>query len=251
MGLSIAVACQTVLFIVPLAVVVIVVIVAVAVIIMAVAMLVVMAVSMSIVMVVAGFVFAVVIAVVVVVLFVELVAVELLLPAVMVIPIGMFAADGIRTVISEPWIVMGINVSVKAHGTMEPRPGAKKHATRKPLRAVIAKRCALVRRVIEIAVRTNRRHSNSNVDADLRGCRGVCASQANNSKNRDGQKPGQFHNFLLAGDCLQQFTGQSAVLNLRVCDRSLESHVCKLGHVWIAASGVFVGGVALRIALPF
>jgi hypothetical protein len=152
------------------------------------------AVSMAIVMVIVVFVLAVVIAVVVVILLVEFVAMKLLLPATMAIPVSMFAARGIGTVISEPRVVIRINVSVKAYRTTKPRPRAKKHASRKPLRAVIAKRSALVRRVIEIAIRTDRRHSN--VDADLCSCLHISPSEADDCKNGDDEKPGQSHKVL-------------------------------------------------------
>jgi len=134
-------------------------------------------------------VFAVVIAVIVVA--VLLIAMPVLIPTGVASPVGMFSVHGIRAVIYMARIVIGINVSVKATWTTEPRPGADENASCEPLRPVIAERRALVGRVIEIAVRTDGRHSN--VDADLGGCSGIGASQANNSKNWHGDKAGQFH----------------------------------------------------------
>lgn len=135
------------------------------------------------------FVFTVMMAVVVVV--VLLVAMPVLIPTGMTSPVSMFAVHGIRAVISMARIVIGIDVSVKTRRTAEPRPSADEYASCKPLRPVIAKRRTLVGRVIEIAVRADGCHSN--IDADLRGCAGIGASQANNSKNWHGDKAGQFH----------------------------------------------------------
>src|ERR1700739_2256836 len=133
----------------------------------AVAMSVVVRISMTVAVVGVGLVLAVVVAIIEVLLCVKLVAVELVLPARMPASVGMFAARRKGTVVSKARIVVVIDVSVESLGSMEPWPGAKKHAACKPLGTVVAKRRAPVRRVIVVTVGANRGHSDA--DADLCG----------------------------------------------------------------------------------
>jgi hypothetical protein len=155
---------QTDLSVVSMAVIVVVLVMAIPV---SVAMCIIVAVSVAIAMVVVIFVLTVVIAVVVMVFFAKLVAVKVMLPAAVSAPVGMFASTRKWTPVSKARVVVAIDVSPEALRPAEPWPGAEKYASGKPLRAVIAKRRALVRRVIEIAIGTNRRYSDA--DADLCG----------------------------------------------------------------------------------
>ena len=152
------------LSVVAMAVVMIVVIVAM--IIVAVPMPIIVPVSMRVAVIPMVFVLAVVIAVVVMAFFVEFIAVELVFPTAVPAPIGTLAATRKRSAVSEMRIVVMVDVAVKTFRPAEPRSRAKKHASGKPLWAVIAKRRTLVRRVIEIAVGASRRDSDA--DADLR-----------------------------------------------------------------------------------
>jgi hypothetical protein len=88
---------------------------------MAVAMsVVIVATPMAVVVISVVFVLAVVIAVVVVVLFVEFISMELMFPTAMSAPVGTFAAPRERTHVSEPRIVVVVDVSMKALRPAEP-----------------------------------------------------------------------------------------------------------------------------------
>jgi len=67
-----------------------------------------------------------------------------------------------RAMISMTWIVPVIYVSIKTMRTMEPRAGANKDSARKPVRSVVAIGSAIIRRVVEISVRTYRRNADAN-----------------------------------------------------------------------------------------
>jgi hypothetical protein len=69
-------------------------------------------------------------------------------------------------------VIAIVYVAVEAVRSMEPRPGADKHAIQKPVRSVVAIRRTIVRRVIEIAVRANRCRTKVYSHADLRRCMG-------------------------------------------------------------------------------
>src|ERR1700722_8530492 len=133
-------------------------------IIVAIAMFVVVRVSMTVAMVAMVFVLPIVIPVVVVVFLMEFVSVKLVFPAAVSAPVGMFAATRKRSPISVMRIVVMVDVAVEAFRPAKPGPGAKKHTSGKPLRPVIAKWRAPVRRVIEIAVGANRSYSDANAD---------------------------------------------------------------------------------------
>ena len=156
-------------------------------------------------------VLAVMVAIVVVAFFAEFVAVEFMLPPTVSAPVGTLAANRERTVIAEPRIVVGVDVTVKALGPAEPWAGTEEHASAKPLRPVIAERRTRIRGVVVIAVRTNRGHANADADLCLRPRAGCNHAQASNQW-RD-EKPGQSHKFLLVGRMLGQSTGLRPVLN--------------------------------------
>ena len=95
-----------------------------------------------------------------------IVAVPVLFPTGMPSPVCAFSAPRKRTMVSKTWIIGAIDISVKAYRPMKPRPGAEEHASREPLRPVIAKRGARIRCIVEVAIGTHWRHANA--DADLR-----------------------------------------------------------------------------------
>jgi len=110
-------------------------------------------------------VLAVVITIVVTNFVVVLVPVPAPFPTCVTAPVGAFTAYGIWAVIAKARIIVMVDVAAKTYRTAEPWSCAQEHATRKPLRTVISERCALIRRVAEVAVGANRRHANA--DADL------------------------------------------------------------------------------------
>lgn len=102
---------------------------------------------------------AVVVAVVVPDFIVILVPVKMFFPAHVPAPVGMFASPRERAAIAEVGIEIMVDVAVETYGSAEPRPCAQEDATYEPLRPVVAKGCALIGRVVEIAIGANRRDS--------------------------------------------------------------------------------------------
>jgi len=98
------------------------------------------------------------------------VSVPVMLPAPMTSPVCALAAHRIRAVITKSRIVGVIDVSSEAYRTTEPRSRTQKHSARKPLRPVVAKRCAVIRRVVVVPVRAHRRGANLYIQAHLRLC---------------------------------------------------------------------------------
>ena len=159
---------------------VVMIIVIMAVIVVVVAFVVGIAVAMAVIVVI--LVLAVVISVIVADFIVELVAMPLVFPAAMASPIGMLAAHGEGPAISEVRIIVVVDVSVESNRSAEPGTRAIKYAPAEPFRAVVAEGCALVRRVVEVAVRADRRHAD--VDADLNGGTRRSSADQDESKNR-------------------------------------------------------------------
>lgn len=114
-----------------------------------------------------------------------LISMPLMFPAAVSAPVGMLAARGEGTAVSEMRIVVMVDVAMKSHRAAEPWPGAIKHASAEPLRTVVAEGRALIGRVIEEAIGAHRRHSNA--DADLRGRTRIGTCQTNECKNRHGK----------------------------------------------------------------
>lgn len=133
---------------------------------MVVAMVVVI-VTFSFAMVAVILVLAVVVAVIVAIFVVEFVSAEVLFPALMPSPIGMFTVLRERAAISEARIVVVVDVATESDRPVKPGSRPDEYPAHKPLRAVVAKRRALIGRVIEVAIRTNR--CDTNVYSDLRG----------------------------------------------------------------------------------
>lgn len=115
-------------------------------------------------------VFSVVVAIVVAIFRALFAAPVVPLPAFMPAPVGVLTATGKRPAIAEARIVMAIDVAVESLGAVEPRTRADEYAACKPLRPVVAKGSAAIRRVIEISIRTHRRRSDIHGDVYF----GIC-----------------------------------------------------------------------------
>lgn len=116
------------------------------------------------------FVLAIVIAVIVAVLGAIVAGVELLLPALMPAPVGALVMTGEGSTIAIARIKPAIVISTEAYRANEPRARTNKNARLKPLRPIVTERRTLVRRVIEVPIRTDRGVADINVDTDLRVC---------------------------------------------------------------------------------
>jgi len=75
------------------------------------------------------------------------------------------AALGERAVVAVAGIEAVIYVSVEAGVAMEPWAGADEDSANEPVGAVIAVRCAVIRRIVEVSVRAHR--SDADVDGNL------------------------------------------------------------------------------------
>lgn len=129
---------------------------------------VIMAVMIAVIVAVVMAVMIAVIVVLFVVLFVALVvAMKIVLPPVMVIPVSTFSATREAAAVAVVRIIAAIHPAMKITGAAEPWTRAKKFAALEPFRTVIAKWSAVVWRVIEIAIRANRRGSDLNPKAHL------------------------------------------------------------------------------------
>lgn len=84
---------------------------------------------------------------------------------------AMLATMGIGAMISMMRIVAAVDVAVPAARSVEPWACSYKDSARKPLRAIVAIRGTVVRRVVVIAVGAYRRGSNINAHGHLGFCR--------------------------------------------------------------------------------
>jgi hypothetical protein len=183
MGLLIFGLDQSALSVVSMSVIMVVVIVAV-IVVMAIATVVIVRVAVAIAVIAVVLVLAVVVSVIVADLVVILISVPLMFPAAVSAPVGTLAAPRKRSAVSKVRIVVVVDVAAKANGTAVPRTGAIKHASAEPFRTIVAKGRALIGRVVEVAVRAHRRHSDTDADLRVRTRTGSC--QANEGKNQRG-----------------------------------------------------------------
>ena len=86
---------------------------------------------------------------------------------------GLCAARGERPMIALAIVQMMIDVPVKMFRSVEPRSRAKEYTARKPHRAVVTVRRAVIRRSLIIAIRTNRRLSDTDCNLCIRFPRGT------------------------------------------------------------------------------
>ncbi len=90
------------------------------------------------------------------------------------------------TAIAMAWIEAIIDIAVEASWAAVPGARSEENAIVKPLRAVIAVRSTVVRGVIEIAVRTDRRWTD--VDAKIQRHLGFCRRSGGKSKPNDNSE---------------------------------------------------------------
>lgn len=112
--------------------------------------------------------------------------VRMVLP-VTVIPVVVFPAMRHGSVIAMMRIVVIVDVPMKMGTAMEPGPCPKEDAAVKPLRAVIAPRSAVVRRIREISIGTYRCRPDPHADLRL-GAGGGPEQQ--NQRKRGGREHG-------------------------------------------------------------
>jgi len=150
-------------------------------------------------MVIVVFVLAIVVAVIVPDFVVVLVSAPVIFPATVASPVSALTMHGERAAIAEVRVEITIDVSTETDGAAEPWSGAEEYSSHKPLRAVVAERRALIRRVIEVTVGADRRSSYLHVDADLRRRIGRRHCEKKTGKRRNGKKPKPLHSILLRG----------------------------------------------------
>lgn len=145
-------------------------------------------VSISMAVVVMVFVLAVVVAVVVAVLFAEFMPVELLFPAAMAAPVGVFAANGERAVVAVARIEVTIDVAMEADWAAEPWACSEEDSATEPGRSVIAEWGAAIWRVVVVAVGADWLDADVDRDLDLGSGRGGSeAEKRKKSKCNDAQ----------------------------------------------------------------
>src|SRR5215472_2713097 len=90
----------------------------------------------------------------------------------------------IGAMVSVPPVEPVVYVAIEVMGTMEPRAGADKHAIREPFRAVVAVRSALIRRIVIVAIRTDRSRTDLNTERNLGLARYRCAKSQGSCGDR-------------------------------------------------------------------
>jgi hypothetical protein len=98
------------------------------------------------------------------------------------------------TAVAVMWIEAVVHVAVKVVGTVEPGAGPDEDASAEPLRPVVPVWSAVVRGVIEVAIRASWRCSD--IDGDLGRCRARDAEQSGNQDGKGKYFP-MTHKFLL------------------------------------------------------
>jgi hypothetical protein len=77
---------------------------------------------------------------------------------------------GKRSVVSVVRVKPVVDMPVETPGSMEPRPRSDEQPAHKPVRPIVAIGCAVIRWVVEIPIRTNRRRPNIDADRNLGRC---------------------------------------------------------------------------------
>lgn len=114
------------------------------------------------------FVLAVVVPIIVPDFVVVLVSTPVIFPAPMASPVSALTAPREGAAIAVVRVEIVVDVAVKSDWTVEPGSGAEEYSTHEPLRAVIAEGRALIRRVVEVAVRADWLGAYLHVNTDLR-----------------------------------------------------------------------------------
>jgi hypothetical protein len=107
---------------------------------------------------------------------------------------GLISTSRKWTMVAVMWIEVVINIAVEVVGAVEPWAGSDEDTAAKPLGAVLPVWSAVVRGVVEVAIRTSRRCSD--IDRDLGWCKAWDAQQGCNG-DWNGKKFPIVHNFLL------------------------------------------------------
>jgi len=107
---------------------------------------------------------------------------------------GLVSTSRKWTTVAVMWIEAVIHVAVEVVGAMEPGAGSDKDTAAEPLRPVVPVWSAVVRGVVEVAIRANRRCSD--IDGNLGGCRARDAQQSGNQGGKGKEFP-MAHKFLL------------------------------------------------------
>jgi len=154
-------------------------------------------------------------AVVVPVFAMHLVPVPIVFPPVVVIPIWMFPAMRHWPSVSKARIIVAIHVSMKAFRSAVPRSRADKHAAPKPLRPVVSKRSARIRRIVEVAVGAHRWRPDLHMKAHLGGCPRSHSSHAERRSDCHSQDSQNLHPFLLLSLSMDAVWKQCVHLLLR------------------------------------
>src|SRR5881396_3164798 len=82
---------------------------------------------------------------------------------------GLVSTSRKWTTVAVMWIEVVINVAVEVVGTVEPEAGSDEDASAEPLWPVVSVWSAVVRGIVEVTIRANRRCSD--IDGNLSGCR--------------------------------------------------------------------------------
>jgi hypothetical protein len=101
-------------------------------------------------------------------LFAHVTSSEAFYSSVMPIPVTAFSTMGKAATISEARIVASIYVTAETITAVIPGAAADEHPIRKPFRPIVAIRCALIRRVIVVAIRAGRFSAYLNAETHLR-----------------------------------------------------------------------------------
>lgn len=73
-----------------------------------------------------------------------------------------------RSVITIVGVIAVVDMAVKAAPAVEPGTGSNEYAACEPIRSIVAVRSTVVGRVVEVAVRADRRTAHADTDGDLR-----------------------------------------------------------------------------------
>src|SRR5882757_3998331 len=91
---------------------------------------------------------------------------------------GLVSTSRKWTTVAVMWIEAVINIAAEAVSAVEPGAGSDEDAAGEPLGSIVPVWGAVVGRIVEVAIRANRRRSD--IDRNLGGCRAWDAQQSNN-----------------------------------------------------------------------
>lgn len=158
-------------------------------------------------------------------------AVKLMAMIVAVEVIIMIAATRILSMVSVAGIISIIDVTMPTMGSVEPRACTNEEAVREPLRTVVAVGSAIVRGVVEIAVRTDRLRSHIHTEAErnLSFCGGR-SEESESSNDRNNCKI--FNDSHLFTSLMRTENDKNSCANCRVFDPSNRVANSEIKIVW-------------------